>query len=229
MFLVVIDAHSKWLKVHPMPTIMALTTIQHLRTIIASFGLPERVVSDDAPTFTSWEFRNFVRENGVEHVMCALYHPATNGLVERVVWTFKRGVNKSKNGGMHIEPARFLFSYRIIQSTVELLMVNLTSYSALSTPTLWSACLLALLDRMLSGSWTTPSSPIFLVHLMWGRHSPFSLLGVCCTLMPAAPLPLGDRGVGFVLLHFQHKRSTPTTKPPTVYNTPYPNSLLLSL
>ena len=39
MFLVVIDAHSKWLEVHLMPTITAQATIQHLRAIFAWFGL----------------------------------------------------------------------------------------------------------------------------------------------------------------------------------------------
>ena len=44
MFLVVIDAHSKWLEVHPMPTITTQATIQHLTIIFVQFGLPERVV-----------------------------------------------------------------------------------------------------------------------------------------------------------------------------------------
>ena len=72
-FLVVIDAHSKWLEVHPMPAIMAQTTIQCLRTIFAQFGLPERVVLDNGPTFISWEFKNFLHQNEVEHVLSALH------------------------------------------------------------------------------------------------------------------------------------------------------------
>ena len=96
LFLVVIDAHSKWLEVHPIPTIMAQATIHCLRTIFAQFGLPDRVVSDNGPTFISWEFKNFLCQNGVEHVMSAPYHPATNGLVERAVQTLKGGVKKLK-------------------------------------------------------------------------------------------------------------------------------------
>ena len=47
MFLVLIDALSKWLEVHPLPMIMAQATSQHLWTIFAQFGLPERIVSDN--------------------------------------------------------------------------------------------------------------------------------------------------------------------------------------
>ena len=52
--------------------------------------------------------------------MPATYHPATNGLVERAVWTFKGGVKKLKKGDIHVHTklARFLFTYRITpQST----------------------------------------------------------------------------------------------------------------
>ena len=46
MFLVVIDAHSKWLEVHPMPTITAQASKFQclIRTIFDQFGLSERVV-----------------------------------------------------------------------------------------------------------------------------------------------------------------------------------------
>ena len=92
MFLVVIDAHSKWLEVHPVPTITAkVPCIQCLRTIFAQVGLPERVVTDSGPNFFNLEFMNFLCKNGVEHVMFALYHPATNGLVQRAVQIFKEG------------------------------------------------------------------------------------------------------------------------------------------
>ena len=103
MLLVVIDAYSNWLEVHPMPTITAQATIQHLGTIFSQVGLPERIVSDNRPTFISWEFKNFLHKKGVQYVMSALYHPATNGLVERAVRTFKGGVKKLKKGDMRVQ------------------------------------------------------------------------------------------------------------------------------
>ena len=91
-----------------MPKIMAQAPIQHLKTILAQFGLPDRVVSDDGPTFIRWEFKNFVRQNGVEHVMSSPYHPATNGLVERAVQTFEGGMKKLKKGDIQTKLARLL-------------------------------------------------------------------------------------------------------------------------
>ena len=112
MYLVLIDSHSKWIEVHVMPTITASATIKCLRGIFAQFGLPERIVTDNGSTFTSQEFKQFLRKNGIQHTTPPPYHPASNGLAERAVKTFKEGVKKL-TGDMHTRIARFLFNYRI--------------------------------------------------------------------------------------------------------------------
>ena len=82
-------------------------------TIFPHFDLPKRVVSNNGPTFISWEFKYFLRQIGVEHAMSFPYHPATNEFVERPVRTFKGGVKNLNKGDIHTKLARFLFSYRI--------------------------------------------------------------------------------------------------------------------
>ena len=56
-------------------------TVELLRQLFASYGLPEQVVSDNGPQFVSEEFRQFMRGNGIRHIRCAPCHPASNGLV----------------------------------------------------------------------------------------------------------------------------------------------------
>ena len=68
MFLIVIDAHSKWIEVFPVATATALTTIQRLRQLFAQFGIPESIVSDNGPQFTAAEFQEFCRLNGIRHI-----------------------------------------------------------------------------------------------------------------------------------------------------------------
>ena len=48
-FLIIVDAHSKWPEVIPMKSTTATATIQELRRLFASYGLPEQVVSDNGP------------------------------------------------------------------------------------------------------------------------------------------------------------------------------------
>ena len=60
-----------------------------MRKTFSSLGLPETIVSDNAAIFTSEEFAEFLKRNGIRHVRAPPYHPASNGLVERAVQTFK--------------------------------------------------------------------------------------------------------------------------------------------
>jgi hypothetical protein len=53
MFLLLIDAHSKWLEVHMTTSSTSATTIALMRKTFASLGLPEVIVSDNAANFTS--------------------------------------------------------------------------------------------------------------------------------------------------------------------------------
>ncbi|XP_061167547.1 uncharacterized protein K02A2.6-like [Saccostrea echinata] len=56
MFLIVVDAHSKWQEVIPMQTTTSTKTIITLRNIFTRNGLSEQLVSDNDPQFVSEEF-----------------------------------------------------------------------------------------------------------------------------------------------------------------------------
>ena len=113
MFLLVINAYSKWLDIHVTNATSLEATINLLRKSFASLGLPEVLVSDNAPNFTSQEFEVFTKKNSIKHVRTPPYHPASNGLVERAVQTFKEGMRKQKDGTVETKLSRFLFKYRI--------------------------------------------------------------------------------------------------------------------
>jgi transposase InsO family protein len=57
MFLVVVDAYSKYLEVVPMSHATSSTTVAALRHIFSNFGLPEHIVTDNGSQFTSEEFQ----------------------------------------------------------------------------------------------------------------------------------------------------------------------------
>ena len=113
MFLVLVEAHSKWLDVHIMSNISSSRTIEKLRMIFAPHGLPHIIVTDNEPSFTSDEFKRFVEENGIKHVTSAPYHPSKNGLAERAVQTVNRGLQYTQGSSMQEKLSKFLFNYQI--------------------------------------------------------------------------------------------------------------------
>ena len=128
MLLVVVDAHSKWLDVAVVTSATSSITIEKLRGMFATHGIPDVVVSDNGTVFTSDEFGTFMRHNGIRHVKSAPYHPSTNGLAECAIQTLKESLKKSKTGSLETRISRFLFKYRTTPhtttgiSTAELLM-----------------------------------------------------------------------------------------------------------
>ena len=92
-------------------------TIVKLKEIFATHGLPDTIVSDNGPNFTSAEFENFLSKNGVKHTKVSPYHPASNGQAERAVRAFKEGVEKMEEGTMQDKLSRFLLKYRTTPHT----------------------------------------------------------------------------------------------------------------
>ena len=118
MFLIMIDAYSKWIEVHPVNTATSRVTIEKLRSTFAIHGLPMTIVSDNGSNFCSEEFEEFMTKNGIHHRRTAPYHPASNGLAERAVQTFKEGMKKmSTKDSLETRVSRFLFKYRITPQT----------------------------------------------------------------------------------------------------------------
>ena len=120
MFLIVVDAHSKWIEAFPMNTSTTTATITKLRGLFATHGLPEIIVSDNGTNFTSWEFKEFVDRNGIRHIRTAPYHPSSNGLAERAVQTFKESLKKlvkSSPDSIEDQVSKLLFKYRITPHT----------------------------------------------------------------------------------------------------------------
>lgn len=111
-FLVLVDAYSRWPEIHIVKNMTAETTINVLRKIFACFGLPHVLVSDNAQTFTCYEFKKFMQENGIIQKFSAPYHPATNGLAERYVQTFKQALRALKGNDKEKELSKFLLHYR---------------------------------------------------------------------------------------------------------------------
>ena len=109
LFLVVVDAYSKWIDVRIVTSTSSEATIAKLRVIFSNFGLPEQLISDNTVSFASTEFKSFLSTNGIKQVLTAPYHPASNGLAEWDVQTFKHTVNKLE-GTMEVRICNFYFS-----------------------------------------------------------------------------------------------------------------------
>ena len=64
MYLVVVDAYSKYPDVVKMNSTTSISTMNVLWDIFSRHGLPELLVTNNGPQFTSSEFKKFCVQNG---------------------------------------------------------------------------------------------------------------------------------------------------------------------
>jgi len=114
MYFLIIDAYSKWLEVFPVSSTSANLAISHLRDLFSRFGIPLAVHSDNGSPFSSFEFRNFMLNNGIRHTFSPPYHPMSNGLSENSVKYAKNKIKCALHDKKDISVAlsRILFDYR---------------------------------------------------------------------------------------------------------------------
>lgn len=114
LYLIVVDAHSKWLEVEEVSSTSAKQTISKLRPMFARFGIPMQIVSDNGPPYTSYEFGEFLKCNGIKHTLTPPFHPATNGLAENSVKNAKKRVKLAimNNENVDLALSKFLLAYR---------------------------------------------------------------------------------------------------------------------
>ena len=118
------QTEARRLEVRPVLSATSSVTIEQLRSIFSTHGLPKVLVTDNRTSFTSVEFHNrtsftsvefqeFMKNNGIHRVKSAPYHPASNGLAEIAVQIFKGSMKKCLPDNLNTQLVRFLFRYRI--------------------------------------------------------------------------------------------------------------------
>ena len=96
MYLVLVDAYSKFPEVIKMNSTTSEKTIKVLQSIFSRQGLPEVLVSDNGPQFVSAEFEKFCQDNGILQLTSAVHKPSTNGQAERVVQVLKNALKQAE-------------------------------------------------------------------------------------------------------------------------------------
>lgn len=113
IFLIIVDSYSRWPEVIVVNNMTTETVIRHLRMLFATHGLCETLVSDNGTAFVSAEMKQFLDSNKIKHITTAPYHPATNGLAERMVQTVKDKLRKMDNVSWDVKVPNMLLGLRV--------------------------------------------------------------------------------------------------------------------
>lgn len=118
MFLIIVNAHSKWVECYIMTSSFgSKAVITKLCDFMSKVGVPNTIVSDNGTSFTSVEFKNFCHLNGINLIYSPAYHPSSNGQAVSMVSVIKKGLKSVILDNMYKNPlqeqiSKFLFDYR---------------------------------------------------------------------------------------------------------------------
>ena len=105
-YLLIVDYYSRFIEVARLRCMTADEVILHTKSVFARHGIPEEVISDNGPQFSSKLFQLFSHEYGFHHITSCPLYPQSNGEAERAVKTIKALLNKAS------DPSMALLAYR---------------------------------------------------------------------------------------------------------------------
>ena len=105
-YILVVDYFSCYVEILKLSSTTSTSIIVALKTIFSRHGIPETLVTDNGPQYSSEEFCCFSVSYDFRHVSSSPYYPRGNGESERAVRTVKNFLKDSK------DPHIALLTYR---------------------------------------------------------------------------------------------------------------------
>ena len=124
-YLLLIDYYSRYIELAKLANESSSEVINHTKSIFARHGIPQEVISDNGPQYSSLQYKNFATEYGFLHTTSSPRFPQSNGEAERAVQTVKSLLKKAEDPYMAIliyrstplssgfSPAELLMSRRL--------------------------------------------------------------------------------------------------------------------
>ena len=111
-YLLIVDYYSRFPVLHKLVSTMSRVLVQEMKAVFAELGVPNIIVSDGGPQYTSAEFRDFTKHWRIEHRVSSPRNPQSNGMAERCVQTMKASLIKTIEEGEDMDLA--LLTYKTI-------------------------------------------------------------------------------------------------------------------
>ena len=92
--LVLVDYATRYPEAVPLCNISAKSVAQALFQVISRVGIPKEILTDQGTSFMSRTLRELYELLGIQYIKTSMYHPQTDGLLERFNRTLKSMIRK---------------------------------------------------------------------------------------------------------------------------------------
>ena len=102
----VVDYFSRYIEVIKLSSTTTNSVVAAMKPIFARYRIPDIVISDNGPQYSSQEFKEFAKAYDFKHITSSPYYPQGNGEAEQAVKTVKSLLKDTS------DPNLALLSYR---------------------------------------------------------------------------------------------------------------------
>ena len=88
----VVDHHSRYVWAFATPKNTTPTIINILSQLFNTVAKPKNIITDNFKSFTAKQFRSYLADRGIHHILSSPYHPQSNGICEKANDTIIRGL-----------------------------------------------------------------------------------------------------------------------------------------
>jgi transposase InsO family protein len=117
---VAIEYFTKWIEARPLTTITSTTIRKFWQQIICRFGVPREHTVDNGKQLDCQDFREYSRSIGTNLCFTSVYHPQSNGVVEKangqIFSSIKKCLFEQKKGKWADELSRVIWSHYTTES-----------------------------------------------------------------------------------------------------------------
>lgn len=96
-YVLAVDYYSKFIEYQLLPGMSSASVIAFFKNVFSRWGVPLKLVSDNAMQYGSQEFSDFAKSWGFQHVTSSPYLSRSNGLAEKSVAIMKKILTKAKD------------------------------------------------------------------------------------------------------------------------------------
>ena len=94
-YTVLVDGYSDFIEVKCLQSITSTTLIQFFKEQFSRHGIPDVLMTDNGPQYTSHEFKDFTQEWEFKHISSSPHHSRSNGKAESAVKVVKSLLKKA--------------------------------------------------------------------------------------------------------------------------------------
>ena len=95
-YVVSVDYYSRYFEIERLYSTTSSAVIRKLKAMFSRNGIPEKVISDNGPQYSSQDFKNFANTWDFKHTTTSPHYPQSNGLAEKTVQTAKIILDKAR-------------------------------------------------------------------------------------------------------------------------------------